>query len=210
MRRSRGFTLIELLVVMAILALLAAALLPPIGDSYAAATSSACQLNLRKIYHHLTRYRTKRGRFPTKPGAKFLLSIWTDGVCHHTEPNRDMFFCPAVEDPLVIDEIKKTPIDDLWPRLDDITSTDTHYAGRNTADRSLSRRLLNDRECLVADDNEDGSNHRDHVNCLMGGGQVKTIERLDLVQGDVITKDVETIPVGDGSPVGILRQVRKD
>ncbi len=60
----RGFTLIELLVVVAIIAILAALLLPVLGRARAAAKRSMCLSNLRQIGTGWTLYLNDWDRFP--------------------------------------------------------------------------------------------------------------------------------------------------
>ena len=208
--RSAGFTLIELLVVIGILALLMGALLPLVTGGRDTAEVFACSTNLSKMYQGLLQYELKFKSFPTQSGPKFLLSLWTrDALGGRSETERDIFFCPGINSDPNVERLKKIPVSELWPRLDDITGDDTHYAGRNLADKTLNVRNLRDGNvCLAADDNEGASNHSSGtVNYLMGNGSTRQAIKATLVEEGLLTKEETFIPVGPESPVPALKQV---
>lgn len=62
--RHAGFTLVELLVVIAVMALLAALLLPALAAAKAKARSARCQSNLRQIGMALVMYVHDHGKYP--------------------------------------------------------------------------------------------------------------------------------------------------
>src|SRR5204862_1109426 len=62
-KRSTGFTLIELLVVMAVIAILAALLLPALAKARANAQSAACKNNLRQMGLYLQMYVDDNGKY---------------------------------------------------------------------------------------------------------------------------------------------------
>ena len=78
MRRSRkGFTLIELMIVIAIIAILAAILVPNFIRARAQGQLTACKSNLKNIGTALEMYSTDNGgRFPTT--CQLLCRRWLD------------------------------------------------------------------------------------------------------------------------------------
>lgn len=70
--RSKGFTLIELLTVIAIIAILAAILIPVVGSVRDASRRAACTSNLRQIGAALHLYHDDHGRFPDNNDDSFM------------------------------------------------------------------------------------------------------------------------------------------
>ncbi len=64
-----GFTLVELLLVVAILAILAALLLPALASSKSAALSTVCQSNLNQLGRALSMYASTNRKFPGTHGS---------------------------------------------------------------------------------------------------------------------------------------------
>lgn len=66
-RKSTGFTLIEIMIVIAIIAILAAILLPNFVRSRARAQQTACETNLRNLATAVQTYSSGNyGRYPTQ------------------------------------------------------------------------------------------------------------------------------------------------
>lgn len=91
--RNPAFTLIELLVVVAIIAILAALLLPSLWRARAAAVSTACKSNLHQIAVALKVYTDENQAFP----AWFDRTYWDARLLPLAAKNRNLFICPAVK-----------------------------------------------------------------------------------------------------------------
>ena len=78
-----GFTLVELLVVMAVIAILAALLLPALAKGKSAAQSAACKSNLRQLGTALNMYVADYDKYPGNAvmysGGEFS-AIWATGM----------------------------------------------------------------------------------------------------------------------------------
>ncbi|MHC5039887.1 MAG: type II secretion system protein [Planctomycetota bacterium] len=81
--RAKAFTLIELLVVMAIIATLAALVVPMLIRSTEVADKATCTSNLKEIYKALVTYKMEKGKnrfFPRYDGKRFVASLYRKGI----------------------------------------------------------------------------------------------------------------------------------
>ncbi|MBK8097980.1 MAG: prepilin-type N-terminal cleavage/methylation domain-containing protein [Planctomycetes bacterium] len=181
--RAAGFTLIELLIVITIIGLLAAALVPNILGTKAAANAFADSTNLTRQFEWLTHYKRNVGHVPTEGGHKFLLDIWVKKVCEHSEESFDRFFTPGAreEDPHYIELRKKVQNkENPWPDLNAVTSADTHYAGRS---KDHLRGMESENEAWIANDNEGGWCLQDGtINIIYGGKNIRSLSIQQLTE----------------------------
>ena len=106
-RKSKGFTLVELLVVMAIIAVLAALLLPVVSTAKSKARLTTCLDNLRQINLGVRMYADDSHDASPSPGmaaAADLLTLYSGykelmknyvGVNSPSSPQDKVFACPA-------------------------------------------------------------------------------------------------------------------
>lgn len=95
-RFKRGFTLIEMLVVMAIIATLAALILPMIFSSTETANRTQCTSNLKQVYFALLEYKDRKGKqrfFPRYDGKRFVASLYREGVLQDAR----VLICPSTD-----------------------------------------------------------------------------------------------------------------
>ena len=202
---QQGFTLIELLVVIGIISLLAVALLPQVIEGKTAANMAADEANLRWHYQTFLNYKNKMKRYPKGGGHQFILRPWVEGMVEHTEQNFDRYFSPQEEGDERKDELKETlGVENIWKSVDDLSSEDTHYAGRAVEHK---RRMFSGKEIWMATDNEFGSTYPDGtIIVLMGDGATRQLQRAKELKewGPEDVDEEFTFEVGPNSPLDLL------
>lgn len=94
--RCAAFTLVELLVVIAVIAILAALLLPALSRAKAAALSAACKSNLHQIGVGLRLYADEARRYPSWGDGPFTnANHWDALILPCTGGSLAVFLCPA-------------------------------------------------------------------------------------------------------------------
>ena len=91
-----GFTLVELLVVMAIIATLAAIVLPMLFSAGETANRTVCTSNLKQIYLGMVEYKTRKGQnrfYPQYDGKKFVAALYRQGVITDAK----ILICPSTD-----------------------------------------------------------------------------------------------------------------
>ncbi len=208
-----GFTLIELLVVMSILSLLVVALLPMLAAGKTEANKTVDAANLRWHYQGFKAYETSYKYLPRGGGCQFILDPWVRERVPHTKESIDRYFSPTIRgnDPRWRELKEDMELKDVWPRLEDITSEDTHYAGRA---RDHKKGMDRSEEAWMASDNEGIAHYEDGtIMVLMSDGAVRRLNKdPDLIQhGYPQGADAEgyIYPVGPESPHPLLNKLDK-
>ena len=165
--------------------------------SQARADHFACQKNLQNIYALLLDYKTTRQHYPVKGGVKFLL--YCPGPTRRASTaSRTATTTSARRSGRTTRTTSATheaPVAGLWPNIETVTSADSNYAGRRRGEAGVALNFESDTECIAADDNEQGSNHRDMtVNMLFGSGSVRQLLHSKLEIEGVLKKEDQWIP----------------
>jgi len=119
---ERAFTLIELLVVVAIIAILAAMLLPALASARERGRAAACISNMKQFGIALTLYADdNKGFFPHRDAWLFTRgrSITTGTLWKYLQ-NKDIYLCPS-------DSIKKVRTSSYNPRWRDFSYSMNAY-----------------------------------------------------------------------------------
>ncbi len=91
-----GFTLVELLVVMAIIATLAALVVPMVFSATETANRTECSNNMKAMAEALIQYKSQKGKrrfHPRLDGKKFVVALYRSGIL----PDAKVFICPSTD-----------------------------------------------------------------------------------------------------------------
>lgn len=206
--RAAGFTLIELLVVIGILSLLVVTFAPDLIAAWGTANQAADAKQLDKHFYWINTYKTRFGTYPEGGGHQFILGTWTKGIVEHTPQNLDVYFTPGVRetDDYYL-QLKQQDPETIW-QAGNITSLDTHYAGRAS---QFKRGMDSGKEAWMANDNEGGLAFKDGtINVLYGDGVVRPLlaERELKELGYVLSAE-NPFEVGPNSPHPDLKKLEK-
>lgn len=140
-RRKQGFTLIELMVVIAIIAALAALLLPVIANMIEAARMNACKANLKAHGNAFFSYRDKnQSKMPAlyvgSPGTTLLTQATSWGT-------PDQSFNDVLTHQQLLDALKDNPMQNMWLILDGAYIGGGEAAYKCPNDQKYSPRSLN-------------------------------------------------------------------
>lgn len=93
---GKAFTLVELLVVIALIAILAALLLPALARGKALAKRAYCQNNLRQLGLGLNMYAGDHAKFPPCfQDTRTLVILWNAALLPYVGRQTEVFYCPA-------------------------------------------------------------------------------------------------------------------
>ncbi len=167
---KKGFTLIELLIVIAIIAVLAALLLPALGSVQEKAKQIKCLANLDQMGKSMKLYVLDLGKdvnYPDTNGGGFVARLYQSGILQ--EPA--IFLCPSTAD----DNNDGTDLEDLT--AEEVDTNAISYAGRINQEQTVYPGLFTlttqtTTTPLVSDDIEqlEGSNHPNLSNFLFLDG----------------------------------------
>jgi prepilin-type N-terminal cleavage/methylation domain-containing protein len=210
----KGFTLIELLAVMAIIAILAAALVPQIPKWIDRANVTACSANMQELYKGFVDYKTRFGDWPNESGIRFFLDIWRKDPNSHDDTFAKRFTCPGVK-PRQLAGIRESKPSEWFNDWEALDSTYTAYAGRDL-DKFPNLDTRSGNEPIVADDNEFATgekdaqpNHQYATVVLYADGSARPLDVVELRSQGVLGPNQYLVP-GPDCPVEDLRKLRND